>query len=170
MASWTLESELTKLWLKWVESGLSHVSKFGIWAESESSIEKSKVLSWVGVKSPVLPHEPESSQPEKSESIKLPKPLNPKNHTHHTVTKLSNPDRKLVGSLIKESNRIYDRLSHVVDSYDIILDSPLCAERFSWIVVPALHSCAYLNGHVTLKLQMVNPHQTADITLSLLTE
>ena len=31
------ESNLTQLWLKWVESELSRVSKFGIWIESELS-------------------------------------------------------------------------------------------------------------------------------------
>ena len=31
------ESELTQLWLKWVESELSQVGKFGFWVESELS-------------------------------------------------------------------------------------------------------------------------------------
>ena len=40
------ESDLTQLWLKWVESELSQVSKFGLWVESELS-QVSKFGSWV---------------------------------------------------------------------------------------------------------------------------
>ena len=50
------------------ESELSQVNKFGILVESVLSIKKSKVLSRVRVKSPGLPYESESIQPEKSES------------------------------------------------------------------------------------------------------
>ena len=64
----SLESDLTYLWLKWVESELSQVSKFGIWVELELSIKKSKVLSWVRVESSEMSHDSESNQTEKSES------------------------------------------------------------------------------------------------------
>ena len=40
------ESDLTQLWLKWVESELSRVSKFGFWVESELS-QVSKFGIWV---------------------------------------------------------------------------------------------------------------------------
>ena len=40
------ESDLTQLWLKWVESELSQVSKFGFWVESELS-QVSKFGIWV---------------------------------------------------------------------------------------------------------------------------
>ena len=39
------ESDLTRLWLKWVESELSQVGKFGIWAESELNHSR-KVNCW----------------------------------------------------------------------------------------------------------------------------
>ena len=40
------ESDLTQLWLKWAESELSKVSKFGFWVESELS-QVSKFEIWV---------------------------------------------------------------------------------------------------------------------------
>ena len=40
------ELDLTKLWLKWVESELSQFSKFGFWVESELS-QISKFGIWV---------------------------------------------------------------------------------------------------------------------------
>ena len=40
------ESDLIQLWLKWVESELSQVSKFGFWVESELS-QVSKFGIWV---------------------------------------------------------------------------------------------------------------------------
>ena len=62
------ESDLTQLWLKWVESELSQVSKFGIWVESELS-QVSKFGIWVESDLSHLDcHESESSQSEKNES------------------------------------------------------------------------------------------------------
>ena len=62
------ESDLTQIWLKWVESELSGWPIWDLSWVGVESIKKSKVLSWVRVESAELSRESESSQPEKSES------------------------------------------------------------------------------------------------------
>ena len=96
------ESDLTQIWLKWVESELSQVSKFGFWVESELS-QVSKFGIWV--ESPGLSYESSRVSPEKwveHNPGPYPVSLNISETKADNDTKLSIPLRATISHLVSK--------------------------------------------------------------------